>query len=45
MHYALVAFWERSGCKIVADYPATQDSSAQGDRVEHGGWTEVGGER
>ncbi|XP_076672959.1 uncharacterized protein LOC143371551 isoform X2 [Andrena cerasifolii] len=25
VHYALVAFWERSGCKIVADYPAKQD--------------------
>ncbi|KAG7213604.1 hypothetical protein KM043_002857 [Ampulex compressa] len=22
VHYALVAFWEKSGCKIVADYPA-----------------------
>lgn len=25
VHYALVAFRERSGCKIVADYPADQD--------------------
>ncbi|CAK9830140.1 Vesicle-associated membrane protein 714 [Anthophora retusa] len=25
VHYALVAFWEKSGCKIVADYPAKQD--------------------
>ncbi|XP_076174200.1 uncharacterized protein LOC143150075 [Ptiloglossa arizonensis] len=25
VHYALVAFWEKSGCKIVADHPATQD--------------------
>lgn len=25
VHYALVAFWEKSGCKIVADYPADRD--------------------
>ncbi|XP_016915199.1 uncharacterized protein LOC107999710 [Apis cerana] len=25
VHYALVAFWEKSGCKIVADYPVKQD--------------------
>ncbi|XP_015439217.1 PREDICTED: uncharacterized protein LOC107194159 [Dufourea novaeangliae] len=25
VHYALVAFWEKSGCKIVADYPAKKD--------------------
>lgn len=25
VHYALVAFWEKSGCKIVADYPTKQD--------------------
>ncbi|XP_053979677.1 uncharacterized protein LOC128876889 [Hylaeus volcanicus] len=25
VHYALVAFWEKSGCKIVADYPSKQD--------------------
>lgn len=27
VHYALVAFWEKSGCKIVAQYPARQDSA------------------
>ncbi|XP_070159376.1 uncharacterized protein [Polyergus mexicanus] len=25
VHYALVALWEKSGCKIVADYPADRD--------------------
>ncbi|XP_076765896.1 uncharacterized protein LOC143432849 isoform X2 [Xylocopa sonorina] len=25
VHYALVAFWEKSGCKIVADYPPERD--------------------
>ncbi|XP_076628461.1 uncharacterized protein LOC143345335 [Colletes latitarsis] len=25
VHYAMVAFWEKSGCKIVADYPAKKD--------------------
>ncbi|XP_072756784.1 uncharacterized protein [Anoplolepis gracilipes] len=25
VHYALVALWEKSGCRIVADYPADQD--------------------
>ncbi|OAD61536.1 Spermatogenesis-associated protein 17 [Eufriesea mexicana] len=25
VQYALVAFWEKSGCKIVADYPTKQD--------------------
>ena len=25
MYYALVALWEKSGCKIVADYPAKKD--------------------
>ncbi|KAF3424356.1 hypothetical protein E2986_10801 [Frieseomelitta varia] len=25
VYYALVALWEKSGCKIVADYPAKQD--------------------
>ncbi|XP_076239413.1 uncharacterized protein LOC143182343 [Calliopsis andreniformis] len=27
VHYALVAFWEKAGCKIVADYPAKHDSA------------------
>ncbi|XP_071864864.1 uncharacterized protein [Bombus fervidus] len=28
VHYALVAFWEKSGCKIVADcYPVKQDAT------------------
>lgn len=26
VQYALVAFWEKSGCKVVADYPSKQDS-------------------
>ncbi|XP_025263524.1 putative vesicle-associated membrane protein 726 isoform X2 [Camponotus floridanus] len=25
VHYALVALWEKTGCRIVADYPADQD--------------------
>lgn len=25
VHYALIAYWEKSGCKIVADYPTDQD--------------------
>ncbi|XP_012221834.2 uncharacterized protein [Linepithema humile] len=25
VHYALIAYWEKSGCKIVADYPVNQD--------------------
>ncbi|XP_026670135.1 uncharacterized protein LOC108625894 [Ceratina calcarata] len=27
VHYAVIAFWEKSGCKIVADYSAKQDSA------------------
>ncbi|KAL6445366.1 hypothetical protein ACFW04_002284 [Cataglyphis niger] len=26
VHYALIALWEKSGCRIVADYPADRDS-------------------
>lgn len=29
VHYAMVAFWERSGCKIVADYPQKQDPACR----------------
>ncbi|XP_017797224.1 PREDICTED: uncharacterized protein LOC108578411 [Habropoda laboriosa] len=29
VHYALVAFWEKSGCKIVADYPAMEDPACR----------------
>ncbi|XP_076654897.1 uncharacterized protein LOC143360170 isoform X2 [Halictus rubicundus] len=27
VHYALVASWEKTGCKIVADYPAKKDQA------------------